>query len=322
MRYGWEPTGLPTSCVCGKSFTIDHCLSCSHGGYTITRHNELRNITANLLQKVCPDVQVEPTLQPLSGEHLLLRSSNRNDGACLDVAATNLVWTHNQQHTYFDVRVFNPLVPSNSQSLALCYKKHEQEKRRRYDQRIWEVEHGSFTPLVFNTMGGIGPTATVVFKRIASMIADKTSQSYTSIICLIRCILTFSLLRSTITCLRGSWSLWRNEKYLSPSDADLALAEGRVHLWLITYNHHCFFVIYSSPTSIPLYHELPWNVTFSHGKKITRWAHVIRMRKSAHLNRIMRTFPPRHSCIHFYEEISISECVLLSTIHIMYTVCY
>ena len=128
LRYGWELTGLPTSCVCGKSFTVDHCLSCPHGGYTITRHNELRNITANLLQKVCPDVQVEPTLQPLSSEHLLLRSSNRDDGARLDVAATNF-WTHNQQRTYFDVRVFNPLVPSNSQSLALCYKKHMNRKR-------------------------------------------------------------------------------------------------------------------------------------------------------------------------------------------------
>ena len=53
LRYGWEPTGLPTSCVCDKSLTVDHCLSCSHGGYTIMRHNELRDITADLLQEVC-----------------------------------------------------------------------------------------------------------------------------------------------------------------------------------------------------------------------------------------------------------------------------
>ena len=43
LRYGWKATGLPTSCVCGKSFTVDHSLSC---GYTIMRHNELK---ANLL---------------------------------------------------------------------------------------------------------------------------------------------------------------------------------------------------------------------------------------------------------------------------------
>ena len=93
LRYGWV-------CVVSPSPLTTHCLSCSHGGYTITRHNELRNITANLLQKVCPDVQVEPTLQPLSSEHLLLRSSNRDDGARLDVATMNF-WTHNQQHHLF-----------------------------------------------------------------------------------------------------------------------------------------------------------------------------------------------------------------------------
>ena len=227
LRYGWEPTGLPTNCVCGKSFTVDHCLSCTHGGYTIMRHNELRDITANLLQKICSDVQVEPPLQPLSGEHLQLRTSNREDGARLDVAATNF-WSHDRQRTYFDVKVFNPLAPSNSQPLPTCYRRHEQEKRRRYEQRVREIEYSSFTPLVFNTLGGIGPTASVVFKRISSMIAEKTNQPYHSVIRLIRCKLTFSLLRSTITCLRGSRSLKRKDYSLDAMDADLALAEGRV----------------------------------------------------------------------------------------------
>ena len=80
------------------------------------RHNELRDITANLLQKVSSDVQVEPPLQPLSGEHLYLRSANRDDGARLDVAATNF-WSHDRQRTFFDVRVFNSLAPSNNQPL-------------------------------------------------------------------------------------------------------------------------------------------------------------------------------------------------------------
>ena len=169
------------------------------------RHNELRDITADLLQEVCSDVQVEPPLQPLSGEHLSLRTANREDGARLDVAAMNF-WSHNRQRTFFDVRVFNPLAQSNNQPLPTCYRKQEQEKRRHYDQRVREVEHGSFSPLVFNTLGGIGPTASVVFKRISSMIADKIGQSYHSVIRLIRCKLTFSLLRSTVTCLRGSRS--------------------------------------------------------------------------------------------------------------------
>ena len=92
------------------------------------QHNELRNITANLLQKVCSDVQVEPSLQPLSGEHLSLRTSNREDGARLDVAATNF-WSHDRQRTFFDVRVFNPLAPSNSQPLPILATEDTNKKR-------------------------------------------------------------------------------------------------------------------------------------------------------------------------------------------------
>ena len=80
-----------------------------------------------LALKECSDVQVEPSLHPLSGKHLSLRSSKRDDGARLDVAATNF-WSHDRQHTSFDVRVFNPLAPSNSQPLPTCYRKHEKEK--------------------------------------------------------------------------------------------------------------------------------------------------------------------------------------------------
>ena len=89
-----------------------------------------------------------------------------------------------------------------------------------------KIEQGSFIPLVFNTLGGIGPAASVVYKRISSMIAEKSGQSYNSVIRLIRCKLTFSLLRSTITCLRGSRSLFSFNRL--DTAADLALTEGRV----------------------------------------------------------------------------------------------
>eukprot|EP00117_Sycon_ciliatum_P034041 scpid102285/ scgid26069/ len=50
---------------------------------------------------------------------------------------------------FFDARVFNPFPPSNrSSSLARCYQRHEREKRRRYEQRVKEIEHGGFVPLV------------------------------------------------------------------------------------------------------------------------------------------------------------------------------
>ena len=44
--------------------------------------------------------------------------------------------------------------------------------------RNLEVEHGSFTPLVFSAVGGMNTAATVMYKRLASILADKHAQSF------------------------------------------------------------------------------------------------------------------------------------------------
>ncbi len=64
LRYGWNPSQTPTNCACGKSFTIDHAFTCPKGGFPILRHNEIRDLTANLLTEVCQDVNVEPPYNP------------------------------------------------------------------------------------------------------------------------------------------------------------------------------------------------------------------------------------------------------------------
>ena len=38
------------------------------GGFIIQRHNELRDLEADLLSMVCSDVEIEPQLQDVSGE--------------------------------------------------------------------------------------------------------------------------------------------------------------------------------------------------------------------------------------------------------------
>ena len=43
------------------------------------------------------------------------------------------------------------------------------EKRMHYDERICNVDRGSFTPLVLTISGGIGPTANTFYKRLASL---------------------------------------------------------------------------------------------------------------------------------------------------------
>ena len=58
FRYGWTPQCLPSHCSCGESFTVDHALSCPRGGFPTIRHNELRDMCAELLSETCHDVYV------------------------------------------------------------------------------------------------------------------------------------------------------------------------------------------------------------------------------------------------------------------------
>ena len=60
LRIGWQPVNLPQTCVCGKSFSVEHAFSCLCGGFPSIHHNEVRDLTVSLLSEVCCDVGVEP----------------------------------------------------------------------------------------------------------------------------------------------------------------------------------------------------------------------------------------------------------------------
>ena len=111
--------------------------------------DELRDFTAEVLSEVCTDVCTEPPLQPLSGETLTYATANVEDGARLDISAAGF-WGGQHQKAFFDVKVFNPNASSyRGSQVSSLYRKFEKDKRRRYEQRIREVEMASFTPLVF-----------------------------------------------------------------------------------------------------------------------------------------------------------------------------
>ena len=107
----------------------------------------------------------------------------------------------------FDVRVFNSHAPSNCKSTQTAvYRRHENEKRRSYQQQVLEVEHGSFTLLVSSATGGVGPAVRVTYGRLASLLAEKRSALYRQVISWLRCLLNFSLLSSTVMCIWGARS--------------------------------------------------------------------------------------------------------------------
>ena len=43
-------------------------MSCMKGGFVHRRHDDVGDLFASLLKDVCHDVEVEPHLQPLTGE--------------------------------------------------------------------------------------------------------------------------------------------------------------------------------------------------------------------------------------------------------------
>ena len=54
--------------MCGDHFSVDHAMICKRGGFVIQRHNELRDLEADLLNLVCNDVETEPVLQEITAE--------------------------------------------------------------------------------------------------------------------------------------------------------------------------------------------------------------------------------------------------------------
>ena len=101
--------------------------------------------------------------------------------------------------------------PSNQKTpLSACYRSHENEKKRKYDQRIpsriHEVEHASFTTLILSCTGGLGPQVTTSYKCLASLLSAKWNQAYSLTIMWLRCRLAYSLLRSSVMCIRGARS--------------------------------------------------------------------------------------------------------------------
>ena len=108
---------------------------CKRGGFVTQRHNELRDLEAELLNMVCTDVEIEPVLQDISGEQLG-RGSNRAPDARLDIHAHGF-W-ENQRSAFFDVRVCHPNADSyRDLELQQIYRNHENEKKRLYARRVF-----------------------------------------------------------------------------------------------------------------------------------------------------------------------------------------
>ena len=72
---------------------------CQRGGLTIQRHNEIRDLEAELLDMVCYDIAIERREE-------LNRGANTAPDACLDVHCHG-IWER-QGAAFFDTRICHP----------------------------------------------------------------------------------------------------------------------------------------------------------------------------------------------------------------------
>ena len=202
LRYRWMVKRLPTNCACSQKFNIDHAMQCKTGGYIHRRHDQLRDLFADLIDEVSNEVEVEPELQPLSGESLP-NGANRNDEARSDIA-TRGFWQKCEK-AFFDVKVFNPFAKSHmNQNLKSVFNSNERQKKLEYNRRIIQIEHGSFTPLVVSAFGGFGGETSVFISKLIEKLSEKKGDGRSIVANYVRTKISFSLVRSQIACIRGS----------------------------------------------------------------------------------------------------------------------
>ena len=145
-------------------------------------------------------------------------SAKGNSGAQVDVAADGF-WGRSRERTFLDICVFNPFAPFNRQtSISATYRSHERVKKRQYCERICEIEHGTFSPLVFSLTGGMAKEAAVFYKRLASLLSERWEQPYSMMMGWLWCTLGFSLLRSSIQYLQGALSSIHQPAHCLPVD--------------------------------------------------------------------------------------------------------
>jgi hypothetical protein len=129
------------------------------------------------------------------------------------------------RQAYFDIKVVSPFARSNVHlEPAQLFKNAERSKIREYKERILNVEHADFNPLVFTTCGGMSPQSHIVLKRLAEKLSTKQNLQFSAVSGWLRCRLSFALLRTTLLCVRAT----RSKKVVYDNNIELAASLMRI----------------------------------------------------------------------------------------------
>ena len=86
ILYGWDLLNIPLECKCHAKFNLQHALDCKLGGLRVIQHNEIRDTMADFMREAgFTPVEIEPNLQPLSGEAFIYKTANKDEESRSDI---------------------------------------------------------------------------------------------------------------------------------------------------------------------------------------------------------------------------------------------
>ena len=92
-------------------------------------------------------------------------------------------------------------------TLEAVFKQNETIKKTAYNDRVIQVEHGSFTPIVLSSFGGYGRETSRFVSKLIEKMSEKKDLERSVVANYLRSKVSFELIRSQVACIRGSRGL-------------------------------------------------------------------------------------------------------------------
>ena len=123
------------------------------------------------------------------------------------------------EKAFIDIQVFNQNAKTNIEmgEISKMYSNHEDKKKRDYNERIIQVEKGTFSPAIFSCNGGTSKETIKLLKHITGKLAEKQGEEYSVIISFLRRRISFDILRSCLISLRGTRG-WKDHQNIMDLD--------------------------------------------------------------------------------------------------------
>ena len=147
-------------------------------------------------------------LQP--GEGLISHGSIQFSSSNVVVFAVGLETMNNHNNNNNNNNNNNTDAPSyRSRSPETVLRGAEVEKKKKYTAACL-ARRASFTPLCCSVDGMLGTEANFFLRRLADQLSSKWEKPYSSVMGWVQARLSFTILRATMICVRGSRVKWRS----------------------------------------------------------------------------------------------------------------